>query len=54
MRTKVKDLFEKIVAENFPGLVKKKTHKCRMQRKSQTRHFIIKMAKVKEKEILEA
>lgn len=42
------------MTETFLSLVKNRTRKCRMQRESQTRHFVIKMEKLKEKEILEA
>lgn len=41
------------MTETFLSLVKNRTRKCRMQRESQTRHFVIKMEKLKEKDILE-
>ena len=51
------NLFEEIMTENFPNLVKEKTHKSKNHRESQnkmdperptSRHVIIKMAKLKD------
>ena len=33
----IEDLFEKVMMENFPNLMREKSHKCRKHRESQSR-----------------
>ena len=55
----IENLFEKVMMENFPNLMREKSHKCRKHRESQSRgtqrgptsrHIIIKMTKLQEEE----